>query len=230
MRAVLIALLITACTLSAGCSTVERGAAAPSDAASPVTIESAARLDRVLLLAPVASCSACGKSSFMGASDVTVDPTAIEDYLRDWKDYDVTLVPEDAGTDTLVTDLAAWHEHQERSEPVPPPLQARLEALLRARTGPTGADTTGVLVIHSHVRFVSATDMTLNFMIVGMPNMYKKMFERNTSIALYDPRRGELLWASFFNAMPDQFRSLQQYILHEMENLPAAARHTNASE
>jgi hypothetical protein len=230
MRATLAATWIAAFALLAACSTVERGTAAPSDADSPVTIESAARLGQMLLLVPVATCSACGESSFTGSPDVTVDPTAIAGYLRDWKDYEVALVPEDAETNALVTDLAAWHEHLEKSEPMPPPLQARLEALTRARAGHTAADTAGVLVIHSHIRLVSATDMTLYFMIVGMPNMFKKMFERNTSIALYDPRRGELLWASFFHAEPNQFQSLQQYILREMENLPAAARHADAPD
>jgi hypothetical protein len=230
MRAALAATWIAAWALLAGCSTVERGTAAPSDAVSPVTIESAARLDQVLLLAPVTTCSACGESSFTGSPEVTVDPAALAGYLRDWKDYEVTLVPEDAGTNTLVTDLAAWHEHLQNSEPIPPPLQARLEALIRARAGHAAADTTGVLVIHSHIRYLSATDMTLYFMIVGMPNMFKKMFERNTSIALYDPRRGELLWASFFRAEPSLYQSLQQFILREMENLPAAAQHADFSD
>ena len=230
MRAALAATWIAACALLAGCSTVERGTAAPSDAASPVTIGSAARLDQILLLVPVTSCSACGESSFMGSSDVSVDPTGIAGYLRDWKDYQVTLVPEDVETNALVTDLAAWHEHLEDSEPTPPPLRARLEALIEARAAHAAADTTAVLVIHSHIRFVSATDMTLYFMLVGMPSMFKKMFERNTSIALYDPRRGELLWASFFHAEPNQFQSLQQHILREMENLPAAARQTDSPD
>ena len=224
MRAALAAWSLTVCVILAGCSTVEKGAAAPSDATSPITIESAARLNQVLLLVPVTTCSACGDSSFEGSPDVTVDPTAIAGYLRDWKDYEVTLVPEDVETHILVTDLAAWHEHLEETEPMPPPLQARLEALIETRVGHAAADTTGVLVIHSHIRFVSATDMALTFMFVGMPNMYKKLFERNTSIALYEARRGELLWMTFFNAMPDARNSLQDGILKEMENLPAAAR------
>jgi hypothetical protein len=230
MRASLAAMWIAACALLAACSTVERGSAAPSDAASPVTIGSAAGLDQILLLVPVTSCSACGESSFMGPSDMTVDPAGIAGYLRDWKDYQVALVPEDVETNALVTDLAAWHEHLEESEPTPPALRARLEALIEARAAHTAADTTGVLVIHSRIRLVSTTDMTLYFMLVGMPNVFKKMFERNTSIALYDPRRGELLWASFFRAEPNQFQSLQQFILREMENLPAAARHADSSD
>ena len=224
MRAALAAWSLAVCVILAGCSTVEQGAAAPSDATSPITIESAARLNQVLLLAPVATCSACGESSIAGGADMALDPQAIASYLRDWKDYEVTFVAKDSDTDNLVIDLATWHEHLQQSEPVPPPLQKRLAALTQARAGPAADGVSGVMIIHSHRRFLSATDVALNLMVVGMPNMYKKLFERNTSIALYEARRGELLWMTFFNAMPDAQYRLQDGILGEMENLPAAAR------
>lgn len=224
MRARLVVLAMAACLPLAACSTVERGTAAPSDAGSPVTIDSTSRISRLLLLAPVATCSGCDGSFMTEPADVTVRPVEIMDYVADWKDYEVSLVPKDDETDTLVKDLAAWHEHLQQNEPLPQALQARLEALGQARIGHAGQGRPGVLVVHSHVRYLTPADWALYFMIVGMPNQFKKLSERNTSVALYDPWRGRLLWEAFFNCSPMPSMPLHRCIMGQLEKMPAAAR------
>jgi hypothetical protein len=154
-------------------------------------------------------------------NDPTVDVGAIAAWLTDWKDYAVTTAARSADSDRLVADLASWHQQLDRDAPLPEALRAQLHAWGSANGGL--AESTALLLIRSHQRCVTATDFTLYFMVVGMPRFWKILFERNTSIALYDAASGKLLWMAFFNATPTGEPALQQRLLAELENLPAAS-------
>lgn len=214
------ALLMAVLSL-AGCSTVERGSATEQPAPA-VRIDSAARVSRLLLVPPLVSRENCtGWLAEGGTNDPGIDEGKIASWLADWKDYAVTTAPRSTDSDGLVADLAKWHQQLSRNEPLPDALRARLRSWADANGGL--GESTALLLIRSHQRCLTTTDLTLYFMIVGMPRYWTLMFERNTSVALYDASSGTLLWMAFFSAMPTGEPALQARVLAELENMPAAS-------
>jgi len=217
----LLAALVLAAMSLAGCSSIERGSAAEQSAPA-VRIDSAARVSRLLLVPPLVSRENCsGPMAEGGTNDPNIDASTIANWLADWKDYAVTIAPRSAESDQLVADLATWHQQLSRSEPLPDELRTRLHAWGDANGGL--ADSTALLLIRSHQRCMTATDLTLYFMIVGMPRFWTMMFERNTSVALYDANSGSLLWMAFFHTTPTGLPALQPQLMRELENLPSAS-------
>jgi hypothetical protein len=164
-------------------------------------LRGAGKLRRLLLLPAVVTSTDCPE----GTSDrerATALTEQTGPYLEDWKGYEVFLPGEDSRSDwrDAVDYLGSW-QTGEIGEGRPPPNEL-LSTILKTASQ-DNAD--GFIVIHGKLRCLNALDMTLYFMVVGMPHLFSKAFEENLSAGIYEAKEGRLIWLQKINVGDPMF-------------------------
>ncbi len=117
-------------------------------------------------------------------------------FLTDWKGYVVVEATQAAPSQDLQqlsAGLGQWQAKNPEMGRPPEELRARLQRLA-ARLNADGA-----IVLHGARECVTAGDVVLNLLVVGMPNFYGKLFGRNFSAGFYDAASGSLVWQRYMN-------------------------------
>lgn len=183
-----------------GCSTTWETATPPEVKSYTVIQDQLSRnvgkLRRLLILPPVVRTQDCpANPTDEELSEILYK--GIERYLYDWKGYEVfyqsTMNEEDSKL--IVMRLGGWQEGDVGDGF---PSQADRLTLIKL-TNEAQAD--GIVITYGNIYCLNAIDITLYFMIIGMPNWGRKLFGENLSAGIYDANSGRLTWKHQVNVL-----------------------------
>jgi hypothetical protein len=183
-----------------GCSTTWE-TATPPEAKSYTVIQdqlsrSVGKLRRLLILPPVVRTQDCPSNpSDNELSEILYK--GIERYLYDWKGYEVLCqsTKNEEDSKQLVMRLGDWQEG-DIGDGFPSQTD-RINLIKLANE----AQVDGIVITHGYIYCLNAIDITLYFMIIGMPNWSKKLFGENLSTGIYDANSGRLTWKHHINVL-----------------------------
>lgn len=153
---------------------------------------SVGKLRRLLILPAVVKSKDCPNSP----SDNELSKALYENtgkYLSDWKGYEVLypIVKQDNEFDDLVVRLGTWQENNV-GDGIPPEIDRETVIELAKKN-----TVDGVLLLHGKLSCLNAVDVTLYFMIIGIPNWANKLFGENVSAGIYEANSGRLVWKHY---------------------------------
>lgn len=184
-----------------GCSTTWQ-TATPPEAKTYITTtqdqlsRSVGKLRRLLILPAVVETKDCPTNpSDNELSEILYKAT--ERYLCDWKGYEVLFQNRkiEENLKQLVMRLGDWQEGD-----VGDGFPSQTDRLTLIKLA-NEVQVDGIVIMHGKIYCLNAIDITLYFMIIGMPNWGRKLFDENLSAGIYDANSGRLTWKHHINVL-----------------------------
>lgn len=183
-----------------GCSTTWQTATPPEAKTYIATQDqlsrSVGKLRRLLILPAAVKTKDCpGNPSDNELSDILYKATGR--YLCDWKGYEVLFqnTKSEENLKQFVTRLGEWQEGD-----VGDGFPSQTDCITLKKIA-NEAQVDGIVIIHGKIYCLNVIDITLYFMIIGMPNWGRKLFDENLSAGIYEAKHGRLIWKHHINVL-----------------------------